>query len=70
MFHCFAQFIGQALCEKWVSFKDAEEFFGARLTITEDGEGVGVVAEGYASLIDLADAFNRFGEYRAIFPLV
>ena len=48
MFHRFAEFIWQAFHEERVCFKDAEKISGTGLTLSKDGEGVGVVAEGYA----------------------
>lgn len=47
MFHGFLQLGGEAFHEKRVRFKDAEKICGTRLAISEDGEGVGIIAEGY-----------------------
>ena len=70
MLHGLAQFRCEAFHEKWVGFKDAEKISRARLAVTEDGEGIRVVAEGLSLLVNLADAFAWFGEDRQVLPLV
>lgn len=70
MLHGLAQFRCEAFHEKWVGFKDAEKISRARLAVTEDGEGIRVIAERLSLLINLADAFIWFGENGKRFPFV